>query len=470
MRKLLYKLIVCYAAAAVGMFVLLNTLGINSLQNHVIESRTEVMHNEALLIAEQYVKVYYDSTMTRRQMLEQLKAVDTYLDTRVWILNNDGNIIADTRQQLLPFGAAGNVSDFDPEFLEKETLIDVYYEEYFDKPMMIVTEPVFQDYSIRAYVSLISSMDTVEKSAVGYMDFINICFLIFLIFLGLIFAFLYLVTVRPIEKIKEAALRYAGGHFEHPLNIRSHDEFRELSDTINFMVSELKNVDDYQKKFIANISHDFRSPLTSIKGYAEAIMDGTIPYEAQNRYLSIILFETERLTNLTSNLLDLNRIDSTGMHLEISEFDVIEMIKRTIQTFEGACTKKRIQIKLEYAEDETYVTADATRVQQIIYNLLDNAVKFSNSDSDIVIGVREKGAKAMISVKDNGVGIPKENVKKVFDRFYKSDSSRGKDKKGTGLGLAIVKEIIVAHGENINVVSTEGVGTEFTFTLPLADD
>lgn len=450
------------------MFVLLNTFGVKRLERYLTESRAEVMHQEAQFIAEQYVKVYYDSTMTKTEMMNQLRTVDMYLDTRIWIINGSGVIIADTRSTA-QYGMVGQVADLDEEFLEKATITNAYYEEFFDTPMLITNEPVFQDYSVRAYVSLLTEMENVTKTATGYMDFINICYLLFLLVLGLIFAYIYFITIVPIRKIKRAAMDYASGHFEHPLKIRTQDEYKELADTIDYMVSELKNVDDYQKKFIANISHDFRSPLTSIKGYAEAIMDGTIPYEAQDRYLSIILFETERLSNLTSNLLDLNRIDSTGMHLDIAEFDINEMIKKTVMSFEGTCTRKRIRMSLEFSEPETIVSADVTRIQQVLYNLVDNAVKFSNQDSEITIKSLEKGSKALISVKDNGIGIPKENIKKVFDRFYKTDASRGKDKKGTGLGLAIVKEIIVAHGENINVVSTEGVGTEFTFTVPIAE-
>ena len=144
------------------------------------------------------------------------------------------------------------------------------------------------------------------------------------------------------------------------------------------------------------------------------------------------------------------------------------MIKTTAETFEGKCTNKRISIELILASRTMMVYADKRKIQQVFYNLLDNAIKFSHDDSSITIETTERGGKVYTSVKDYGIGIPKESINKVWERFYKSDLSRGKDKKGTGLGLAIVKEAIQAHGENINVVSTEGVGTEFIFSLSKA--
>jgi len=232
------------------------------------------------------------------------------------------------------------------------------------------------------------------------------------------------------------------------------------------MAGEINKLDDYQKKFVANISHDFRSPLTSIKGYVEAILDGTIPYEMKDKYLGIILFETERLNKLTSSLLTLNRFENRGTFLEITSFDINHIIKKTAESFEGTCTKKKITLNLVFSTKEIYVDADMGKIQQVLYNLLDNAIKFSPQNSSIKVSTTEKGDKAFVSIKDYGIGIPKENIKKIWERFYKTDASRGKDKKGTGLGLSITKEIITAHDENINVISTKGVGTEFIFSLP----
>ena len=158
------------------------------------------------------------------------------------------------------------------------------------------------------------------------------------------------------------------------------------------------------------------------------------------------------------------------MILDISDFDIIATIIKTIETFQGTCEKKKIKFKLIFPDKELMVSADMSKIQQVLYNLIDNAVKFSHPDSLIYISSLEKHGKVFVSVKDTGEGIAKDSLNKIWERFYKSDPSRGKDKKGTGLGLAIVKEIIHAHHENINVISTEGVGTEFIFTLPYAEN
>ena len=189
-------------------------------------------------------------------------------------------------------------------------------------------------------------------------------------------------------------------------------------------------------------------------------MDGTIPHEMQDKYLNIILFETERLNKLTQSMLELNKYGSKGSMLDISNFDINNTIKMVVQSFEGTCKKKKISFELILTGHTSFVSADMSKVQQVLYNLIDNAIKFSHSDSTITIETTEKNEKVFIS--------PKDSIKKIWERFYKTDLSRGKDKRGTGLGLAIVKEIISAHNENINVISTEGVGTEFIFTLPMS--
>ena len=196
-------------------------------------------------------------------------------------------------------------------------------------------------------------------------------------------------------------------------------------------------------------------------------MDGTIPHEMQDKYLNIILFETERLNKLTQSMLELNKYGTKGSIMDITSFDINHTIKMVVQSFEGTCKQKKISFELILTGEESFVSADISKIQQVLYNLIDNAIKFSHPGSSITIETTEKNDKVFISVKDAGIGIPKDSIKKIWERFYKTDLSRGKDKKGTGLGLAIVKEIISAHNENINVISTEGVGTEFIFTLPL---
>ena len=260
--------------------------------------------------------------------------------------------------------------------------------------------------------------------------------------------------------ITEGANEFEAGNLEYHIELNSRDEMGYLAATLNYMSSELDKMEEYQRNFIANVSHDFRSPLTSIKGYLEAIIDGTIPPEMYEKYLTRVISETDRLTKLTQGMLTLNSLDSKG-YLSRTNFDINRVIKDTAASFEGTCATKNIVFELTFSDTIQMVYGDLGKIQQVLYNLIDNAIKFSHADSVIYIQANAKNEKVFISVKDTGEGIPKESIKKIWERFYKSDQSRGKDKKGTGLGLAIVKEIIQAHGENIDVISTEGVGSPF---------
>lgn len=287
--------------------------------------------------------------------------------------------------------------------------------------------------------------------------------------LGIAFLLIYAMNMIPLRRLCNAAKKFSVNRTNPPIQLHTHDEYQDLAEALNIIGNDLNNFDEYQRAFISNISHDFRSPLTSIRGYAQAMLDGTIPYEAQEKYLNIILSETDRLTNLTSNLLELNSFNRESVLLDVTNFDIHKTILQTVDTLEGTAAKKGITFILDFnSKKELLVNADEGKIHQVLYNLIDNAIKFSHHDSEIKIGARKKGERIFVSVKDSGIGIPKDSINKVFDRFYKTDISRGKDKKGTGLGLSISKEIINSHNQTINVVSTEGVGTEFVFTLKKA--
>ena len=254
----------------------------------------------------------------------------------------------------------------------------------------------------------------------------------------------------------QGASEYANGDLSYRIPVKSEDEMGYLAKTLNYMADRINQNGEYQRTFIANVSHDFRSPLTSIKGYVEAILDGTIPPELQDKYLNIISHEADRLEKLTRSLLVLNDLDERKRMMNIRKFDINDVIKNTANTFEVICSKKNIDLELLLSGRELFVEADMEQIQQVLYNLIDNAIKFSSDSSIIKAETSERHGTVFVSIKDSGVGIPREKQNKIWDRFYKIDSSRGKDRKGTGLGLSIVREIVAAHNQNINVISTEG--------------
>lgn len=469
-RNLVFKLLICYFVTAISLLALLNTFGTCSLKSHITSAKELLLYDEASLIANKYTQNLYKDDITITNLKTQLESIDTFLNTRIWIVSTTGKILCDSFTSDTTNTQGQNINDFDSNFLNHKFSRNTTIDTLLTDPSLSVVYPIPLNYQLHGYVVIHLPQHVIEQECILYINILNICLLLFLIVLMLVFLYIFLMTALPLHKLRKACMEYASGHFDYNISVRGNDEFSDLSNALNYMAGELGSMDEYQKKFVANISHDFRSPLTSIKGYAEAILDGTIPTELQGKYLNVIVFETERLNKLTNNLLELNSFDTNRNLLDITTFDINYIIKQTATTFEGICTKKKVQLNLVFPSKELFVDADISKIQQVLYNLIDNAVKFSPSNSTIKLSTNVKGDKVFVSVKDFGSGIPKDSIKKIWDRFYKTDSSRGKDKKGTGLGLSITKEIILAHNENIDVISTEGVGTEFTFSLSKTEE
>lgn len=464
--RVTYKLGLSYLLTIAILFALVNIWGRDICKNKAQQNVKNQLQTMVSKLSDTTVANYYEGEGLITKFREELQHMEAVTGIRVWMVNSDYSVIADSGIGLSDSAITAN--DYDVRILDQNISENVIISKVFDEPMLVSSAPFIFNYKVAGYICAFVPMSRMTSEASGYIEMLNIGMLIVFAALFLIFVGIYYYTVVPIKTIKNAASEYAKGNYDYEMKIRFHDEYRELSDTISYMVSELKSNEEKQRKFIANISHDFRSPLTSIKGYAEALKDGTIPYESKDKYLDIIGFESERLHKLTSSLLQLSSIDSGGLSLDIKSFDITKVIRTIADAFEGTCRNKKITLKLQFDEPKIYVDADQARIEQVIYNLTDNAIKFSNKDSEIIMGVAVKGVKAVVRVKDFGIGIPKESINRVFERFYKSDPSRGKDKKGTGLGLSIAKEIITAHDEEIRVISNEGAGTEFSFTLPIS--
>lgn len=275
---------------------------------------------------------------------------------------------------------------------------------------------------------------------------------------------------RPLDDMAEASRRYARGDFS--IRVRQDDdpddEMGTLIEAFNSMADSLENAEKRRSEFISNVSHELRTPMTTISGFAEGILDGTIPPEEQNKYLVSIRDETKRLSRLVREMLDASRVKSKVADAQKAEtFDITELILRTMLSFEDRASKKQLDVDPQLPDNHILVMGYPDGITRVIFNLIDNAVKFSYPGTCITIKLYKDDAKAYVSIKDQGDVIPPEDLPFVFDRFHKSDKSRSKDKEGVGLGLYLVKEIINSHDEDIAVKSENGY-TEFTFTLKLA--
>ncbi|MGN0346511.1 MAG: sensor histidine kinase [Lachnospiraceae bacterium] len=469
MRKTLYiKLLIAYLIFALFGFLVVATFMQEITTEQVISQKAEELYIAAGSIADSYASGLYQNETSLESLKTQLDSISQMLSSTIQIINPSGLVIIDSRYPI-DVENPSYIEGFDTTIMMGSYYMVSNFFQQFEEEQLSVAFPITSGFTVNGYVvvhySTSNLNDTVNNLLNSDYVLLGVLFLLSLIILIFFTEIIYL----PLRKIIVATENYASGNLHYNLQVESEDEIGYLAASLSYMASELAKGEDNQKQLVANVSHDFRSPLTSIRGYIEAMQDGTIPPELYGKYLGIVQNETDRLIKLTNSLLTLNNLNTEGMVLDRSDFEINEMIRQSVSTFEGTCREKKIAIELTLSGEKLYVNADKTRIQQVLYNLLDNAIKFSNKNSVIKLETTEKNNKLFISVKDHGIGIPKDSIGLVFDRFYKSDISRGKDKKGTGLGLSITREIIRAHGENINVISTEGIGSEFIFTLKLSE-
>ena len=276
--------------------------------------------------------------------------------------------------------------------------------------------------------------------------------------------------VRPLNEIAEAARKFGHGEFDVRIRGYEHrqDEVGALAEAFNNMAGSLEKSENQRNEFIANVSHELKTPMTTISGFAEGILDGTIPPEREREFLQVIASETRRLSRLVRRMLDMSRLKALNEKITAQEqFDISEVMLRVLVSLEGRITQRGLDVDTQIPEDPVMVWGDPDGITQVCYNLLDNAAKFAQPGSAITVGVEKKDTKALITVSNLGATIPPEELPLLFERFHKADYSRSQDREGVGLGLYIVKTILGNLKEDITVTSQDGV-TQFTFTLTLA--
>ncbi len=464
-RTFFDNIIIVIIALLIGLFIILASYTTYATQGALVAEKQNNLINEATYLSEQTISSYIQGITSLEYLQIRFNKFEDSIKTSVWYFAADGNLIAASNPDRLN-NLPKNIKNLEEDInLNKGFTRTGNFYNIFDGTMISIGIPILAEEELKGYLILHTSMSELDELQDDMLSIMYMPFLVMILGVGIVLAYLSGTVLRPIGKINRTAKEYAKGNFEVRTGVKRKDEIGELSDSLEYMASELSKLDEYRKNFIANISHDFRSPLTSIKGYLEAMLDGTIPVEKYNRYLNIVLNESKRLTKLTAGLLELNDFDTYGPILKRQSFDIVDVIRETRNTVEGICEEKNIDFRLKCPAEDTIVYADKMKIGQVVYNLIDNAIKFSPENGRITVTVYEKNGKLFVSVKDEGPGIEKDKQNKVWDRFYKTDSSRGKDKQGTGLGLSITREIVKAHNENINLISTEGAGSEFVFTM-----
>lgn len=336
----------------------------------------------------------------------------------------------------------------------------------YDHNQYTVGVPLSKNGMVMGYVLVSSSAKNMQRYI---MDNLQVSLLSGVAVLMLMFIVLYIITyrqVKPLRQMAAATRQFSRGDFSARVRVKGRDEVAELAGALNNMAVSLSSEEEAHRSFVANVSHELKTPMTTISGFIDGILDGTIPPEKHHHYLRIVSDEVKRLSRLVRSMLNLSRIDSGQLKLHPVSFDLTETLCASLLSFEQEIERKQLQIEgLDSCEPQT-VNADFDLLQQVVYNLLENAVKFTNDGGRLSFGIVRESGRVICSIRNTGDGIPSTELPHIFERFYKSDRSRSLDKNGTGLGLFLVKTIVNLHGGEITVQSTPGEFCEFTFWLP----
>ncbi len=463
------KFFILYASIILIISFIFFSVVFGVINDHYIDIRQDLMIDESKNIAEQYKKAYIEKESSKVAFIYQLGALGKNVKSRILVLDKFSYVAIDSSKTGksfvgdkidLPFirdSFNGNISKKTGDF-----------NKYFDSLHLITSVPVKYDGEVHGVVVMLTPYPFLQNE-VEYSYTILAIVAVVLLGITFISTFYFSKNISSaINILIESTKKIASGDFSTRIELNN-SELKELSDNMNYMATELENLENLRKDFITNVSHDLRSPLTSIKGFVTALQDGTIVYEDKDKYLQIILDETDRLSKLTDDIMLLTKMENNVSELNITSFELKTVIKKACSKFERAILDKNQNLSLELFDKEVYVCGDLNKIQRVITNILDNAIKFTPSGGNIKIETSIIDEKAYVKISDTGIGISKDDINHIWHRFHKADKSRGIDKKGTGLGLAIVHEIIRAHKENITVESEIGVGTSFTFSVELAE-
>ncbi len=443
------------------------------------EDKTEALSRNAHNIAVNYAELQ-QSELTEEEREELLySALEfTYKATlsEYYISDIDGNVLycSDSKS-----GNAALCSEHKTMHISEDHIrraidggfTDYTTEDEFGMGKFVVAEP------IEVGSRHIGIVFAVEDAVIGFLPYVagisQALTYAILFALVLVFIMIFFITrgiTKPLEEMKEVTVHYAKGAFEHKANENyKNGDFADFAKALNKMGSELAVTEESRKSFVANVSHELKTPMTSIVGFADGILDGTIPPEEEKKYLTIVSNEAKRLSRMVVSMLNLSKIEAGEVQLSPKTYDVASQIFETLLTFEKRIDEKRINIEGFEEMGNVKLCGDRDLIQQVIYNLFDNAVKFTPENGTISVYASNDGEKTTVRIRNSGAGVKQEEISRIFERFYKVDKSRSFDTKGVGLGLYIVKTIINMHDGDITAKSVSGEYTEFMFEIPYSE-
>ena len=471
MRSFYFKNFILVAAIVMLSFIVLGASFVVAGRNYALRERQETMESNAMELSRLASAYAREGALDDWNFRIILSALSQSTGNHCFVATTGGTIAAcsdaDVRCDHIGRDLPADVlNELENEhYYSGVTRLDGMY----DDPSYVAALPVVTPRGdVLAYVFASSSVSGVVQAWRSLLNiFLVIAFSIMV--LALILGFISSkVRAKPINEMADAAVKFAHGDFSARVTADERDdEIGALAASFNLMAESLQQSEQRRSEFIANVAHELKTPMTTISGFADGILDGTIPYERQGPYLETISSETKRLNRLVRSMLDLSRMQSAGPEvLRSHSFDAAELLAETLLLFEPKINDRHLDVDAQFPEDPMQVCGDKDAINQVMYNLLENAVKFSEPGSQLGVALFKQNGKAYVSVKNHGETIPEEELPFIFDRFHKTDKSRSMDRDGYGLGLYIVKTILGNHGEDIAVTSRDGV-TEFVFSLTL---
>ena len=438
------------------------------------EKRSSILTN-AQAAANGAASLCQDSNLTDWNLRFFISVIADSNGNNIFITDTNGIVVSDSSRTIVS-AYTGKQVDADVmeelyrsgSFQKLTTLQDFYS----NTPVYVVALPITEkdDGKLVGYIFVSSDCTEIVRK---WNSTATIFVFTALIILAVALLFSYYSSKRQSEPLREmaaASRRFAHGDFSARVaNTGRNDEIGELTESFNRMAEYLEKSEQLRSEFVANLSHELKTPMTTIAGFADGILDGTIPKEAEGHYLEIISSETKRLSRLVRQMLEMSRIQSVDQSALLSRsFDLSEVIMRTLLNFETKITEHKLDVDAQLPEESIVVRGDEDSYTQVVYNLLDNAIKFAAPGTALGVSLWKQNGKAYVSISNRGDTISPEDLPFLFDRFRKADKSRSKDRDGYGLGLAIVKTILNNHNEDVTVTSRDGL-TEFIFTAKLKE-
>ena len=471
LRSLFIRLIVAYFVIILATLIALSLLLTSFFMEYTFNTRTRQLLREARALNE-HVEMYALGWISREYLYNHFKVIDRFLNTSIWITDELGYI-------WLPYSPAKEQEErWMEQKLTEEEFVQVLkggtiiktgrFGGRFPNPVLTVGVPLDIAGDIMGGIFLHSPVEGIRRTLSEVYGNVWRASLMSAFLAIVLVYWISRVISKPLIQINDISREFALGNFKQRVNVTSKDEIGQLAENFNAMADSLDKFEQMRRNFVANVSHELRSPLTSIVGYVQGVIDKTIQPEDQSKYLTVALDESKRLSKLISDLLDLAHIESGQFPLSISVFDINEKLRRILVSKEENINKSTQQVEICFEEDQCFVEADPDRIDQVIQNLVDNAVKFNRQGGRLFFKTWRHHGKVYLKIEDEGLGIPKDEIPMIWERFYQIEKARNSKNSGTGLGLSIVKKIVEQHDQNIWVNSIVGDKTAFVFSLKAA--